>query len=96
MQNNWITLSTALQKSLNWDPINPDGSMYGLFRHHSKSDKDAILEGLQAGVGVAPGRIFYPGLPENSGYVRIHCGISEAKAHAIADTLMQFNTDKKS
>jgi len=28
----------------------------------------------------APGKIFWPHTPANTGYVRIHCGISEEKA----------------
>jgi len=87
MQNNWKVLSKALQKVLGWTPIDPEGSMYGMFKHNVGSDREAVAAGLQHGVGVAPGRIFYPGLPKNTGYVRIHCGISAEKARFIVETL---------
>jgi len=87
MTGNWKILSKALEKKFGWEPIEPDGSMYGMFRHKSKTDKDAVLLGLKQGVGVAPGNIFFPGMPENTGYVRIHCGISSAKAHTIVKLL---------
>jgi len=87
MQDNWKILSVALHDSLGWIPIEPDGSMYGMFYHNAKSDKEAVVQGLRKGVGVAPGRIFYPGLPENTGYVRIHVGISHEKAKMIAKLL---------
>jgi len=87
MKSNWRVLSEAFHEVLGWTPIEPDGSMYGMFLHHGKSDKDAVVAGLRFGVGVAPGKIFYPGLPENTKYVRIHVGISSAKAHEIARLL---------
>jgi len=89
MRNNWKVLSTALHDALGWEPIEPDGSMYGMFYHKAKTDKEAIVAGLRHGVGVAPGKIFYPGLPENTGYVRIHVGISEEKALRIAQVLRE-------
>jgi len=87
MQNNWRILSKAFHKKLGWDPIEPEGSMYGMFKHHQKSDTEAVLQGLRNGVGVAPGKIFYPSMPENTGFVRIHCGISSEKAKEIASIL---------
>eukprot|EP01117_Protostelium_nocturnum_P017492 TRINITY_DN711_c2_g1_i1.p1 TRINITY_DN711_c2_g1~~TRINITY_DN711_c2_g1_i1.p1 ORF type:complete len:392 (-),score=137.42 TRINITY_DN711_c2_g1_i1:1011-2186(-) len=87
MKNNWKILAPALQKSLGWTPIDPEGSMYGMFFHHAKSDMDAIVAGLSKGVGVAPGSIFWPNNPQNTGYIRIHCGITEEKAKEIAAAL---------
>lgn len=94
MQTNWRILSKGLQETLGWQPIEPSGSMYGMFKHHTKSDKDAVLAGLRLGVGVAPGNIFFPGLPENTEYVRIHCGITEEKAKAIVQ-LLHENKNKQ-
>jgi len=87
MRNNWKLLSKALQKRLGWIPIEPSGSMYGMFKHNSTTDEEALFLGLKCGVGVAPGRIFFPKLPENTGYVRIHCGISASKTEAIVKIL---------
>ena len=39
------------------------------------------------GVGAAPGNIFYPGVPENTGYVRIHVGIAKEKCDEIVKLL---------
>jgi len=87
MQSNWRLLSRTMQKTLGWQPLEPSGSMYGLFKHGQKSDRDAVLQGLYNGVGVAPGNIFWNGTPDNTTYVRIHVGISAEKAQQIADTL---------
>jgi len=87
MQSNWRLLSKAMQSKFGWEPIEPDGSMYGMFKHHAKSDRDAVLVGLKHGVGVAPGKIFFPGNMENTSYVRIHCGITSEKAIAITNTI---------
>jgi len=89
MQDNWALLAPIMQKALGWTPINPDGSMYGLFLHHKSSDEEAIAQGLAKGVGVAPGSIFWPNNPKNTGYVRIHCGVSSEKAHKIAEAIQQ-------
>lgn len=87
MKKNWAVLSKAFQNALGWQPIEPHGSMYGMFYHKVHSDRDAIVAGLECGVGVAPGKIFYQGLPQNTGYVRIHVGISHEKAQQIAKVL---------
>jgi len=68
MQNNWRILSSVMEKVLGWTPVEPSGSMYGLFLHHKSSDKEAVVQGLAKGVGVAPGSIFWPNNPENTGY----------------------------
>ena len=73
-----------------WEPIHPDGSMYGCFKHTSPTDMDAVLAAVDAGVGVAPGVIFFrPGGNPNTGMIRIHCGISHDKAQRIAQKLLE-------
>ncbi len=32
-------------EALGWEPIDPEGSMYGMFFHHMDSDKAAVVEG---------------------------------------------------
>jgi len=87
MQSNWKVLKPAIQQAFGWEAIDPDGSMYAMFKHHEKDDMAAVLNGLKKGIGVAPGNIFYkPGIG-NTGYIRIHCGISLEKSKAIALTL---------
>lgn len=95
-QDNWKILSKAFQKVLDWEPIEPEGSMYGMFKHKSKSDKEAIALGLQYGVGVAPGNIFFPKMPENTGYTRIHCGITAEKAKEIVKMIEERGAKLKS
>jgi len=87
MQGNLQILGPAFQKTFGWEPIQPDGSMYMMFKHHSTSDKEAVALGLRKGVGVAPGKIFFAGMPNQTEYVRIHVGIAREKAIAIANTL---------
>jgi len=87
LRTNWTILSEALRDALGWTPIEPHGSMYGMFYHKSASDVDAMIEALDVGVGVAPGNMFFPGTPANTGYTRIHCGITEEKARMMADVI---------
>lgn len=87
MQENWKLLSKALQDRLGWEPVHPEGSMYGLFLHKKDSDRTAVMEALEVGVGVAPGNIFWPYLPKNTKYVRIHCGISLDKTKKILEKI---------
>lgn len=94
MQSNWARLAPAFHRALGWTPIQPEGTMYGMFKHNSEADIAAVKEGLKAGVGVCPGSIFWPNMPANTGYIRIHCGISEEKAKQIEKVLNDF-ADKK-
>lgn len=87
MRDNWKKLSKALASAFNWTPIEPEGSMYGLFKHQSSSDMEATVLALKRGIGVCPGNIFYPSDTEHSGYIRIHCGISSAKTDRILEVL---------
>lgn len=87
MRTNWTTLSPVIAAKMGWTPIEPEGSMYGCFKHSDATDLDAVLKGIEAGIGVAPGTIFYGGSSANSGFIRIHCGVSKAKAAAIAEIL---------
>jgi aspartate/methionine/tyrosine aminotransferase len=87
MRTNWTTLSPVIERKMGWKPIQPEGSMYGCFKHSESTDLDAVLKGIEAGIGVAPGTIFYGGPITNSGFIRIHCGVSKTKAAAIAESL---------
>jgi len=87
LQKNLEVLAPAFQEVLGWQPISPQGSMYGMFRHTESSDIEALQKGLRAGVGVAPGSMFYVDNRANSGYIRIHVGISHEKAKKIAGAL---------
>jgi len=87
LQDNWNTLCPAFVEALGWEPIHPAGSMYGMFKHHSSSDVVAMQEALKLGVGVAAGSMFFIGSPENTGYIRIHVGLTHEKAVKIAETL---------
>jgi aspartate/methionine/tyrosine aminotransferase len=87
MRENWKILSKAFKEALNWKPIEPEGSMYGLFYHDKESDLEAVMDALNLGVGVCHMSIFYEYAPKNTGMIRIHCGISAKKAAFIAETL---------
>jgi len=86
IQKNWDILSSSLQKVFGWIPIAPSGSMYGMFLHQSENDIAAVKLGLEKGVGVCPGSMFFNEL-ENTGYVRIHCGVSEEKTKKIIQNI---------
>lgn len=90
LQDNWKLLKAAFQKRFGWEPLEPYGTMYGMFRHGDDSDIKACERALQAGVGVCPGNVFFGDVtnaPKCTGWVRIHCGVSREKAQAIADAL---------
>jgi aspartate/methionine/tyrosine aminotransferase len=91
MCRNWTVLSSSLQKTFGWEPINPSGSMYGMFLHKSENDMAAVKLALEKGVGVCPGSMFFNGT-ENTGYVRIHCGVSDEKTKKIVDNLDYLNS----
>merc|ERR1711941_140538 len=86
LQTNYEILAPAFKDALGWEPIAPQGSMYGMFKHTEASDIEALQKGLRAGVGVAPGSMFYVDNRANSGYIRIHVGISTEQAKRIAET----------
>jgi aspartate/methionine/tyrosine aminotransferase len=87
LQSNYQTLAPAFEETLGWTAIEPHGSMYGMFKHNEPSDVEALQKGLRAGVGVAPGSMFYVDNRANSGYIRIHVGIASEKAKKIAETI---------
>jgi aminotransferase len=87
LQKNYEVLAPAFKEALGWEPISPQGSMYGMFKHTEGTDIESLQRGLRAGVGVAPGSMFYVDNRANSGYIRIHVGISHEKAKKIAETL---------
>lgn len=92
MCRNWAKLSSSLQQAFGWEPINPSGSMYGMFLHKSKDDMEAVKLALEKGVGVCPGSMFFHGC-ENTGYVRIHCGVSDEKTKKICENLDYLRDD---
>ncbi|KAL0477188.1 aspartate aminotransferase [Acrasis kona] len=87
MRDNWKVLSRAFKNALGWEPIEPEGSMYGLFLHKQDSDLGAVQSALELGVGVCHMSMFVEHTPENTGMVRIHCGITHEKALQIKDIL---------
>lgn len=87
IQNNWSILSTALAKAFGWKPLPPSGSMYGMFEHNDVNDMEAVKKALSRNVGVCPGSMFFANFPENTGFVRIHCGVSPEKAEKIIANL---------
>lgn len=87
MRTNWLALYPVIEKKMGWKAIQPEGSMYGCFTHSEPTDLDAVLKGIEAGVGVAPGTIFYGNGRTNTGFIRIHCGVSKEKAAKIAEIL---------
>eukprot|EP00928_Gymnodinium_smaydae_P048944 TRINITY_DN32795_c0_g1_i1.p2 TRINITY_DN32795_c0_g1~~TRINITY_DN32795_c0_g1_i1.p2 ORF type:complete len:393 (+),score=123.32 TRINITY_DN32795_c0_g1_i1:2-1180(+) len=90
IQSNWRILSAAFQKRFGWEPLEPDGTMYGMFRHNEETDIKACEIALQAGVGTCPGTIFF-GTPDKppakTGWVRIHMGVTKEKAEKICEIL---------
>lgn len=90
LQENWQLLSTAFQRRFGWVPFEPNGTMYGMFRHSDETDIKACERALQAGVGVCPGNVFFGDVTNptpNTGWVRIHCGVSREKAQDIVNRL---------
>mmetsp|Transcript_91721 Transcript_91721/g.268459 ORF Transcript_91721/g.268459 Transcript_91721/m.268459 type:complete len:391 (+) Transcript_91721:116-1288(+) len=90
LQENWRILSAAFAKRFGWEALEPDGTMYGMFKHKDETDIKACERALKAGVGICPGNVFYGDVtspPPNSGWVRIHCGVTKEKAEAIVAKL---------
>lgn len=87
MQRNLEKLGTALTASFGWKFLRPHGSMYAMFRHHETSDLAAVLVALKAGVGVAAGTMFFENSPANTGFIRIHVGLSEERVDALLQVL---------
>jgi aspartate/methionine/tyrosine aminotransferase len=63
-----------------------------MFLHKSSDDMEAVKLALEKGVGVCPGSMFYHGC-ENTGYVRIHCGVSDEKTKKICENLDYLRED---
>jgi len=90
LQDNWRVLSSAFKKRFGWEALEPNGTMYGMFRHNDDTDIKACERALRAGVGICPGNVFFGDItnpPSCTGWVRIHCGVSREKALAIAKVL---------
>jgi aspartate/methionine/tyrosine aminotransferase len=95
MRENWRKLSCALKEALSWEPVEPGGTMYGVLLHTEGSDMEAVKRGLNAGVGVCPGNMFAAGTPAQTGWVRIHCGVSREKCQDIVNRLAQYKANKQ-
>jgi aspartate/methionine/tyrosine aminotransferase len=78
---NWRALAPLLEAEFGWKAIEPKGSMYALFDYGdtAKTDMEAVVVALKRGIGVAPGNIFFSGVPERTGLIRIHVGFSTEK-----------------
>jgi len=90
LQGNWFILRDAFKKRFGWSSVEPNGTMYAMFKHDDETDIKACERALKAGVGICPGNVFYGDVttpPKRTGWVRIHCGVSREKAQAIADKL---------
>jgi len=90
LKGNWNMLRDAFEKRFGWKALEPDGTMYGMFKHNDDTDIKACERALKAGVGICPGNIFYGDVknpPKKCGWVRIHVGVAREKAQAIADKL---------
>jgi DNA-binding transcriptional MocR family regulator len=87
MQRNLAKLGPALAERFGWKFLAPQGSMYAMFRHHEASDLAAVLAALKAGVGVAGGGMFFEGSPANTGFIRIHVGLSEERVDALLQVI---------
>ena len=87
MQRNLAKLGPALAERFGWKFLRPQGSMYAMFRHCESSDLAAVLEALKAGVGVAGGGMFFEGAPANTGFIRIHVGLSEERVDALLEVI---------
>jgi aspartate/methionine/tyrosine aminotransferase len=87
LRGNWTIIKAAFTKRFGWTPVEPQGTMYGMFRHNCDSDTEAAEMALRAGCGVCPGWIFMrPGTTQTH-HIRIHCGVTKEKAEAIAKSL---------
>lgn len=98
LQENWVVLRDALEGRFGWKAMEPNGTMYGMFRHSEETDIKACEMALKAGVGLCPGNIFYGDAanpPKCCGWVRIHCGVSKEKAQAIARKLNGSGAEAK-
>jgi DNA-binding transcriptional MocR family regulator len=47
LQSNYEILAPAFQEALGWEPIAPQGSMYGMFKHSEASDIEALQKGTR-------------------------------------------------
>jgi len=92
LQENWQLLSKAFEQRFGWKPLEPNGTMYGMFKHSDETDIQACERALKAGVGICPGNVFFGNVsnpPPCTGWVRIHCGVAREKAQAIAAKLSE-------
>jgi DNA-binding transcriptional MocR family regulator len=48
LQRNYEVLAPAFKEALGWEPIAPQGSMYGMFKHTEASDIEALQKGTNS------------------------------------------------
>lgn len=65
-KENLRLLSEAAEKVLGWKTLPKKGGMYAIWKHNEASDEAAFQKALRAGIGVAPGSIFYNGQVSNN------------------------------
>eukprot|EP00929_Paragymnodinium_shiwhaense_P123127 TRINITY_DN9662_c0_g1_i1.p1 TRINITY_DN9662_c0_g1~~TRINITY_DN9662_c0_g1_i1.p1 ORF type:complete len:392 (-),score=109.83 TRINITY_DN9662_c0_g1_i1:325-1500(-) len=87
LRGNWVKFREAFEKKFGWKAVDPQGTMYGMFRHNCSTDMEAAEMALRAGVGVCPGTIFMKPGTTQTHHVRIHCGVDEKKASQIVANL---------
>jgi aspartate/methionine/tyrosine aminotransferase len=87
IRSNWKVLYPVFEKVFGWKAIEPEGTMYGCFYHTEETDRDAVIRALRKGVGICPGTMFLGTNKINSGFVRIHCGVSREKVDKIISNL---------
>jgi DNA-binding transcriptional MocR family regulator len=87
MQRNVAMLGPAMAEVFGWKFIQPLGSMYIMFRHTEASDLDAVIRALKRGVGVAGGSMFFEHDPVNTGFIRVHVGLDEARVAKVCETI---------
>merc|ERR1712232_430704 len=87
LRANWVKFRAAFEKKFGWKAVDPQGTMYGMFKHNCKTDLEAAEMALRVGVGVCPRTIFMrPGTTQTH-HVRIHCGVDNEKAALIVKNL---------
>jgi aspartate/methionine/tyrosine aminotransferase len=89
LARNAALYGTVFGEALGWTAEPVQGAMYLMLRHTEASDEDAMIRALDAGVGVAPGSMFYGDAPANTQTVRIHTGSTAENADAIVSRLLR-------
>jgi aminotransferase len=89
MKANVRRIKKAFSMAFQWEPINPEGSMYVLFRHNELSDYEAVVKAIGKGVGISAGSMFFKGSVKNSGYIRVHVGLPEKQIDDLCNKILE-------